>query len=97
MVLGRLPQRRRRRALRAILQNGSTAHGQPDMNTLHLILPKASPPLMITEELIGSLVTRRVMSLKQESSRGCCAGRRPVVAYEGNFINTMKRCLPTML
>ena len=40
MVWGWLPQRR---ALGAIPLNLSTARGQPDMNTLHLILPK--PPL----------------------------------------------------
>jgi hypothetical protein len=67
-------------------------HGQPDMNTLHFILPKPSLPVLITERLTGSLLTRRVTSLKQESSSTAAqgAGRRPVIADEGNFINTMK-------
>ena len=44
-------------------------HGQPDMNTLHLILRKPSLPLLTTEGLTGSLLTRLVMSLKQEKQQ----------------------------
>ena len=94
MVRGRLPQRRAQGAIPLSL---STARGQPDMNTLHLILPKPSLPLLTTEGLTGSLLTRLVVSLKQASSSSCSAGRRPVVAEQGDFINTMKERFTTML
>ena len=89
MVRGRLPQRRAQGAIPLSL---STARGQPDMNTLHLILPKPSLTLLIAAGLTGSL--NELEARKQQ--RSGCTGRRPAVADEGGFINTTL-WFPTML